>query len=372
MKKCKEGQDRFSDDIRTCQVELYKSFTLVGRSKTWTEDHQKSFYRTIKLCLELSRKRSIYSSTEIRAAGFEYVGDDETAYCDQCKLQISDWTVDIKPFNRHAQERPDCPFVRSILGNNTSVISTNGTELCVDAEKPSKRQKLTSMAEIIPLNPLVELNMMKTIRQGTFKHWSTHFKPSVGQMVHAGFFSCNVADRVICIYCNLICQQWSSSKYDPFQVHKTLSPRCCFVIAAQKRTAETSVLILNEFPSRNQPQTHLITESPRFDEVVITASCHPAYAQMPRREASFASWPTENLPSVDALVRAGFFYSGTKTIVTCFYCNGSLQNWGAKDDPMIEHARWFPNCAYAKQLCGADLYQRIQESKRALQGLHPS
>ena len=85
--------------------------------------------------------------------------------------------------------------------------------------------------------------------------------------------------------------------------------------------------------------------------------------------ASFATWPNENLPSVDDLVRAGFFYTGTKTIVTCFYCNGSLQNWGPNDNPMIEHARWFPHCAYAKQLCGDELYRKIQESKRAQQGM---
>ncbi|CAF0988621.1 unnamed protein product, partial [Rotaria sordida] len=34
---------------------------------------------------------------------------------------------------------------------------------------------------------------------------------------------------------------------------------------------------------------------------------------------------------------------------------------------MIEHARWFPHCAYAKQLCGDDLYRKIEESKRLAQ-----
>ncbi|CAF1610210.1 unnamed protein product [Adineta ricciae] len=34
---------------------------------------------------------------------------------------------------------------------------------------------------------------------------------------------------------------------------------------------------------------------------------------------------------------------------------------------MIEHARWFPNCAFAKQLCGVELYKKIQESKKAQQ-----
>ncbi|CAM4939505.1 unnamed protein product [Rotaria socialis] len=89
--------------------------------------------------------------------------------------------------------------------------------------------------------------------------------------------------------------------------------------------------------------------------------------EIPRRYASFATCPTENLPSVENLVKAGFFYTGSKNIVTCFYCNGSLQNWGVNDNPMIEHARWFPHCGYAKQLCGAELYRKIQESKRAQQ-----
>jgi hypothetical protein len=107
----------------------------------------------------------------------------------------------------------------------------------------------------------------------------------------------------------------------------------------------------------------------RCNEFVHTAACNPAYAELPKRTASYAAWSNDNLPDVDDLVRAGFFYTGTKTIVTCFYCNGSLQNWGPKDNPTIEHARWFPHCAYAKQLCGDELYRKIQESKRAQQGL---
>ncbi|CAF1602728.1 unnamed protein product, partial [Didymodactylos carnosus] len=44
-----------------------------------------------------------------------------------------------------------------------------------------------------------------------------------------------------------------------------------------------------------------------------------------------------------------------------------LQNWGEKDNPMIEHARWFPHCPYINQLCGDDLFQKIQQSKRISQ-----
>ncbi|CAF4418140.1 unnamed protein product, partial [Rotaria magnacalcarata] len=83
----------------------------------------------------------------------------------------------------------------------------------------------------------------------------------------------------------------------------------------------------------------------RSNDIVFTASCNPTYSEIPKRHASYATWPIEDLPPVDDLVRTGFFYTGTRDIVTCFYCNGSLQNWGPNDNPMIEHARWFPHCA---------------------------
>ena len=102
---------------------------------------------------------------------------------------------------------------------------------------------------------------------------------------------------------------------------------------------------------------------------MFTTPPNRAYFEIPTRHASFATWPNEYPPSADNLVRAGFFYSGTQDRVTCFYCNGSLQNWAPNDNPMIEHARWFRQCAYARQLCGSELYRKIQESTQPQQGI---
>ncbi|CAF1191406.1 unnamed protein product [Rotaria sp. Silwood1] len=90
-------------------------------------------------------------------------------------------------------------------------------------------------------------------------------------------------------------------------------------------------------------------------------------AKISRREETFSNdnWK-ENLPSIESFVRAGFFCAGIDNSVTCFYCNGSLHKWGPNDNPMIEHARWFPHCTYAKHLCGNQLYQRIQTLKKKL------
>jgi hypothetical protein len=305
----------------------------------------------------------------MNSAGFYYTGKEDTVGCDTCGLEVSGWTLDMKPFTIHAQRSPTCAFVRSMRPNEIITLSTTTKFHTIipatnDGEKPSKRQKIEVIQELGQSKILTEIDKLKQIRKRTFSHWPHRTSPLSSQMVEAGFFSCNIGDRVICLYCNTVCQKWTPTTDDPWEVHKTLSPKCPFVIATLKRQQTAPISIINE----HSLASNRIDPS-RCNEIAHTAACHTAYIEIARRLASFTAWPNENSPSVDDLVRAGFFYTGTKTIVTCFYCNGSLQNWGANDNPTIEHARWFPNCAYAKHLCGAELYRKIQESKKAQQGL---
>ncbi|CAM4742785.1 unnamed protein product, partial [Rotaria magnacalcarata] len=292
------------------------------------------------------------------AAGFQYTGDRDTAYCKDCGLEVFNLTSDMNPFTIHSQRRPDCPFVCSIVASSSANIpapssppktTIRNPTTTSELENPSPRQKLQLMdSESIYTTPL-ETDLSQQVRRRSFSHWSDRSIPSSAQMIEAGFFNCNVGDRVICIYCNLICQQWTPHVDDPCEVHKTLSSTCIYVKVKLMRPAALSKIIVNENSTAN------------------TLDIRSETTKIPKRHASYATWPIEDLPPVDDLVRAGFFYTGTKTIVTCFYCNGSLQNWGPNDNPMIEHARWFPHCAYARQLCGEELYRKIQESKRAQQ-----
>ena len=302
----------------------------------------------------------------MRAAGFEYTNNGDAACCRKCGLNVSGLTADTKPFTIHKERMPTCPYVLSILPSPTNTSLTTNNSADRSSRLPVNEQ-LSEKLETDPPNmtsvvnkKLVEADILKEVRKRTFSHWPHQSSPSPAQMIQASFFCCNVGDRVICIYCNLICQQWTSQTDDPCEVHKALSPKCPYVIAMLTMIHSSTISIINE-PSGG-------VDSISSQAIVHTAACNPNYIEIPKRSATFASWSNENLPSVDDLVRAGFFYTGTRTVVTCFYCNGSLQNWGANDNPMIEHARWFPNCAYARQLCGTDLYRRIQESKRAQQG----
>ena len=331
---------------------------------------------------EILKGPGIHTACYLNTAGFQYTGNGDTTRCNDCGLEVSNWTKDMIPFAIHSEQKPECPFIRTLLQSSSlnesasfsaSTTIIRNTSISNEHENPSKRQKLETNDPESSSNTLHETNLLRQVRRRTFSHWPNRTVPSKAQMIEAGFFGCNVGDRVICIYCNFICQQWTPNTDDPCEVHKTLSPKCIYVKAKLMRHPSSSISIVNErstmeATSGNHSSTSSHLTSLRSNDIVYTAACNPTYSEIPKRHASFSTWSHENLPSVDDLVRAGFFYTGTKSIVTCFYCNGSLQNWGANDNPTIEHARWFPHCAYAKQLCGDDLYRKIRESKRAQQG----
>lgn len=306
-----------------------------------------------------TKSYGVHSPIRMQTAGFRYTGKNDAAKCDSCDLEISEWTETMAPFTIHVQQRPQCAFVLSKL-------STSASELYNQTNR-TKRQKMDSDSSQYKHNfKFVEVKKLKQIRRRTYSHWSRRIKPSAEQMITAGFFSCNVGDRVICLYCNLICQQWSADTDDPSEVHKTLSPRCPYVLSMLMHPELSPTIILNDIT--NQPLGTDNNNQQRFDEIVYTTPCHTNYSDITKRLESFANWAVESSPPVDELVRAGFFYAGVDNAVTCFYCNGSLQNWTANDNPITEHARWFGQCPYAKQLCGDELHRKIQEASRLRQG----
>ena len=311
------------------------------------------------------KSNGVFSSIAMHSWGFRYIGIGDMARCDACNLEISDWTRAMSPYDVHAERSPNCPFIRSMV---QLTINEHGA-----AREVAHRQ--TMALEIEKQEEKFRWKEIGKIRKGrrfTFSHWPTDSSPSAEQMIAAGFFSCGVDDRTICLYCNLICQHWTSDTDDPSEAHKIISPQCPYVLFMLVTSESTSTLILNDLSTSNDNGIGTgsgTTAAPiRSAHIDYRAPCHPAYSDITKRLESFSSWSNESSPSVDDLARAGFFYTGTKSIVTCFYCNGSLQNWGAQDNPAIEHGRWFETCVYAKQLCGETLLQQIRIVKRARQG----
>ncbi|UJR32812.1 hypothetical protein I4U23_020274 [Adineta vaga] len=298
----------------------------------------------------------------MKSAGFVYTGVGDTARCSECNLEVSEWTREMEPFSIHLERKPDCSFVRSIQQKNESML----TSYIENSAKRHKSDFCTDQCN--PQNKFMELENLKQVRRRTFSHWSENTTPLKNQIIDAGFFACNVGDRVICLYCNLVCQQWNKDSDDPVEIHKRLSPKCPYVLLMLKQDETSSAFVLNGMSVDNvKSQETLLNNVGRLhsNHIVCISPCHASYANIISRRETFSIWDEELMPSADDLVKAGFFYTGTKSAVICFYCNGSLQNWKKNDNPLIEHVKWYPHCLYAKQLAGCELYDKIRREQNS-------
>ena len=88
---------------------------------------------------------------------------------------------------------------------------------------------------------------------------------------------------------------------------------------------------------------------------------HPDFSTEQSRLASYNDWPSNLTQQPDELAKAGFYYYGMKDMVKCFFCNGGLSNWESGDVPIEEHTRWFPKCAYIRQLMGVRYLEEMRE-----------
>ncbi|CAF1098568.1 unnamed protein product [Rotaria sordida] len=184
---------------------------------------------------------------------------------------------DVKPFVIHAQRSPKCAFVRSILFDDMTPksLTINLREMnsaLMNDKKPSKHQKIEATQQI---------------RKRTFSHWPHRTSPSSQQMIEAGFFNCNVGDRVICLYCNLICQKSTPHTDDPCQMHKTLSPKCSYVISMLENQPISSVHIINEQAMIDSPIMTTNNNTCLNNKIVDPAICHTNYTETSMCHASF-------------------------------------------------------------------------------------
>jgi hypothetical protein len=127
-----------------------------------------------------------------------------------------------------------------------------------------KRIEIEPRDSISLSNTFTEVKMLQQARKRTFSHWPLCTTPSSAQMIEAGFFYCNVGDRVICIYCNLICQQWAPHIDDPWEVHETLSPHCPYVKSKLIDPVPSSHVTVNK-GSSNAASTNQLSTPKNLD-----------------------------------------------------------------------------------------------------------
>lgn len=58
-------------------------------------------------------------------------------------------------------------------------------------------------------------------------------------------------------------------------------------------------------------------------------------------------------------------HSGYGDCARCFYCGGGLRNWEDNDNVWVEHARWFPKCAFIRQTMGQQFVDAVQDLNKS-------
>lgn len=67
------------------------------------------------------------------------------------------------------------------------------------------------------------------------------------------------------------------------------------------------------------------------------------------RLATFHNWPRHLAQHPEEMAAAGFYYTGQGDSVRCPYCDKGLYKWEPIDNPLTEHARFFPQCKFVQQ-----------------------
>ncbi|XP_059150224.1 E3 ubiquitin-protein ligase XIAP-like [Physella acuta] len=138
--------------------------------------------------------------------------------------------------------------------------------------------------------------------------------------------------------------------------------------------SETTVTRHQPPPSHHTRHTHATAvsrrnrppQTPTLSELAIITDRPKRidFAHKLTRLQSLANWPRGHHLTPEDLASSGFYYGGYGDCARCFYCGGGLKNWEDEDDVWVEHARWFPKCAFIRQQMGqvfVDTVQRLNE-----------
>lgn len=107
--------------------------------------------------------------------------------------------------------------------------------------------------------------------------------------------------------------------------------------------------------------TELLHVPRLFTDATQPDSGHLSYPQFntdAARKQTFRNWPASVGVPPDALVKAGFFYTGLSDWTQCFHCGGGLFAWREGDDPAVDHTLYYPWCPFIRTVCEKDAVQR--------------
>ncbi|OXU31188.1 hypothetical protein TSAR_001649, partial [Trichomalopsis sarcophagae] len=234
------------------------------------------------------------------------------------------------------------------------------------------------------------------VRLQSFENWpSEYVRPA--DLAAAGFYFTKQIDRVRCFECSTEICRWEQGD-DPMVEHQRWGGRCRFIRklpcgnvpigadpsmipAPRPRSRDVCGPYKLDYRLGAEADTHascsgtrqgrqaMSEEPPKQPSAARLGSMgigiprrpdFPDYASYEARLLTFNDWPSSRVSQTkEQLADAGFFYTGTGDQTTCYHCGGGLKNWEPKDDPWVQHAKWFSTCFYVRLVKGQEFINNV-------------
>lgn len=349
----------------------------------------------------------IIASQKLAKAGFFYSKNGDEVQCFSCGGRVKDWQSGDVAIRKHRELFPKCNFIAEIfnkaskkinIGPNTTkllqnnllsneishntriTLSNNQTSLHPEENVASTSRindNVSRNNENITSNPDFEKLKFESERLKTFDAWPLD-NPKPEDLANVGFFYLSEEDKVQCVFCHGIVSHWENHD-DPLREHSRHFSFCPFIMGRDvgnipiKSTRIShpftrghdecgSSLWKNSIPENGYKFARNANKLENFGVKPHHGPRHPAQASKDARMRSFVTWPSTSVLKPAELVDAGFFYIGIKDYTRCFYCDGGLCNWEKGDDPWVEHAKWFQDCAYIRLNKGDEFVESCQNA----------
>ncbi|XP_063447546.1 baculoviral IAP repeat-containing protein 3-like [Mytilus trossulus] len=320
-------------------------------------------------------------ATKLAGAGFYYLEKDNEVRCFNCKITYKNWKPHDSPIKIHLQISPLCEFIKHIgskYSEHSKHISdrtvSNGT--CDISHVRTECDQTLHDTNKLPVNgynPQMSSHMLtggtdtQRIQANSINQNSNNFRRNdsnsySGPVQH---IPCVVNQSLNNTTDNV--SNTDITRTEAYQIPNNYSTNDTNSLT---RISQTNIETLNRNGSTpNQQSSGHITTTYRSSNdavgqpmmgICVDNPKYSKYAIRGSRLDSFKYWPTYLTQSPDEMATAGFFFTGSEDHCRCFFCGGGLKNWEPGDEPWVEHARWYQQCAFLRSCKGEKFIENVQ------------
>ncbi|XP_059132481.1 baculoviral IAP repeat-containing protein 1a-like [Peromyscus eremicus] len=300
------------------------------KMKKGFNSHMRSEAKRLKTFTTYDTFRS-WTPQDMAAAGFYFTRVKLGVQCFCCSLILFGTSLRKTPIESHQKFRPGCEF---LLGKDVGNIGKY--DIRVKSPEKLRGGKARYQEE--------------EARLESFENWPFYAHGTSPRVLSAaGFVFTGKRDTVQCFSCGGCLGNWEEGD-DPWKEHAKWFPKCEF-LQSKKSSEEIAQYIKSYEGFVHVTGEHFVNSWVRRELPMVSAYCNDSvFANEELRLDTFKDWPNESPVAVEALVRAGLFYTGIKDSVRCFSCGGCMEKWEEGDDPLEEHTRFYPKCLFLQNL----------------------